>query len=52
MGVRVNTGSGIDPQLVNKLVELERQPIKKIETRKKDLEEERKLFREFTQLVS
>lgn len=52
MGVRVNTGSGIDPQLVNKLVELERQPIKKIETRKKDTEEERKLFREFTQLVS
>ncbi len=52
MGVRVNTGSGIDPQLVNKLVELERQPIKKIETRKKDLEEERKQFREFSQLVS
>lgn len=52
MGVRVNTGSGIDPQLVNKLVELERQPIKKIETRKKDLEEERKQFREFTKLVS
>lgn len=52
MGVRVNTGSGIDPQLVNKLVELERQPIKKIETRKKDLEDERKQFREFTQLVS
>jgi flagellar hook-associated protein 2 len=52
MGVRVNTGSGIDPQLVNKLVELERQPIKKLETRKKDLEDERKQFREFTQLVS
>lgn len=52
MGVRVNTGSGIDPQLVNKLIELERQPIKKIETRKKDIEEERKEFREFTQLVS
>jgi flagellar hook-associated protein 2 len=52
MGVRVNTGSGIDPQLVNKLVELERQPIKKIESRKKDIEEERKQFREFTTLVS
>ncbi|MEN9827234.1 MAG: hypothetical protein RI953_2979 [Pseudomonadota bacterium] len=52
MGVRVNTGSGIDPGLVNKLIELEREPIKKLETRKKDLEEERKQFREFTQLVS
>ncbi|NBO39351.1 hypothetical protein EBU99_12295 [bacterium] len=52
MGVRVNTGSGIDPGLVNKLIELERQPIKQIESRKKDLEEERKTFREFTQLVS
>jgi flagellar hook-associated protein 2 len=52
MGVRVNTGSGIDPGLVNKLVELERQPIKQLETRKKTLEEDRKGFREFTQLVS
>jgi hypothetical protein len=52
MGVRVNTGSGIDPGLVNKLVELERQPIKQIETRKKVVEEDRKSFREFTQLVS
>lgn len=52
MGVRVNTGSGIDPGLVNKLVELERQPIKQLESRKKTVEEDRKAFREFTQLVS
>lgn len=52
MGVRVNTGSGIDPGLVNKLIELERQPIKQLETRKKVVEEDRKSFREFTQLVS
>lgn len=52
MGVRVNTGSGIDPGLVNKLIELERQPIKQIETRKKVVEDDRKSFREFTQLVS
>ena len=52
MGVRVNTGSGIDPGLVNKLIELERQPIKQLETRKKVVEDDRKSFREFTQLVS
>lgn len=52
MGVRVNTGSGIDPGLVNKLIEIERQPIKQLETRKKTVEEDRKSFREFTQLVS
>lgn len=52
MGVRVNTGSGIDPGLVNKLIELERQPIKQLESRKKVVEDDRKAFREFTQLVS
>ena len=52
MGVLVNTGSGIDPGLVNKLIELERQPIKQLETRKKVVEDDRKSFREFTQLVS
>jgi flagellar hook-associated protein 2 len=52
MGVRVNTGSGIDPGLVNKLIELERQPIKQLENRKKTVEEDRKGFRDFAQLVS
>lgn len=52
MGVRVNTGSGIDPGLVSKLIELERQPIKQLENRKKTVEEDRKGFRDFTQLVS
>lgn len=52
MGVRVNTGSGIDPNLVNKLIEAERIPIKQVESRKDKLVEEQKSFKDFSGLVS
>lgn len=45
-GIRVNTGSGIDPKMVDQLVELEREPIKQIEVRKKVVVDEQKLFGE------
>ena len=44
MGFRINTGSGIDPKLVDKLMELEFQPVKMIESRVKGVEEEQKEF--------
>lgn len=51
-GMRVNTGSGIDPKMVDQLVELERQPIKLIEERKKVLTDEKKLFTELKGLIN
>ena len=44
--MRINTGSGLDPSLPDKLIELERLPIKAIETRKQKVVEEQKVFRE------
>ena len=52
MGVRVNTGSGIDPGLVEKLIEVERIPIKNVEGRKNKIAEEQKSFKELGGLVS
>ncbi len=51
-GMRVNTGSGIDPKMVDQLVELERQPIKQVEERKKVLNDEKKVFNELKTLIS
>lgn len=52
MGMRINTGSGIDPTLVDKLIEVERMPIKKIEDRKLKVTEESKLFRDLATRIS
>ena len=52
MGFRINTGSGIDPKLVDKLMELEFQPVKMIESRVKGVEEEQKEFNELKGLIS
>lgn len=52
MGMRVNTGSGIDPQLVKQLMELEKRPVQAVEERKSKVVEEQKSFRELTTLVS
>ena len=52
MGFRINTGSGIDPKLVDKLMELEYQPVKMIENRVKGVEEEQKEFNELKGLIS
>lgn len=52
MGFRVNTGSGIDPNMVKQLMELEHQPAKNVEKRKEQVIEEQKAFRELTKLVS
>jgi flagellar hook-associated protein 2 len=51
-GFRINTGSGIDPKMVDQLVELERQPIKAVEARKKTVNEEKKAFTELKGLIS
>ncbi|APJ04208.1 flagellar filament capping protein FliD [Silvanigrella aquatica] len=51
-GIRINTGSGIDPKMVDQLVEIEREPIKQLETRKKTLIDEQKLFNDLKALVS
>ncbi|MCA2960452.1 MAG: flagellar filament capping protein FliD [Silvanigrellales bacterium] len=52
MGMRINTGSGIDPGLVDKLIEMERLPIKQIEERKKKVSEDQKGYKDLTALVS
>jgi flagellar hook-associated protein 2 len=52
MGMRINTGSGIDPKMVEQLVELERAPVKRVEERKKETIEEQKAFTELKGLVS
>lgn len=52
MGMRINTGSGIDPGLVDKLIEMERMPIKQLEERKKKVVEDQKGYKELTGLVS
>jgi flagellar hook-associated protein 2 len=52
MGMRINTGSGIDPKMVDQLVELERAPVKRVEDRKNSLVEEQKAFNELKGLVS
>lgn len=50
--MRINTGSGIDPSLVEKLIEVEKQPLKQIEVRKNKVVDEQKAFRELQGLVS
>jgi flagellar hook-associated protein 2 len=52
MGMRVNTGSGIDPKMVEQLVELERAPVKRVEERRDAMLEEQKAFSELKGLVS
>ena len=51
-GLRINTGSGIDPKMVDQLVEIEREPIKQVEARKKIVTDEQKLFSELKNNVS
>ncbi|MGY3805096.1 flagellar filament capping protein FliD [Pigmentibacter ruber] len=51
-GIRVNTGSGIDPKMVDQLIEIEHEPIKKVEARKKEINDEHKLFNDLKGLVS
>ncbi|KAB8038007.1 flagellar filament capping protein FliD [Silvanigrella paludirubra] len=51
-GIRINTGSGIDPKMVDQLVEIEREPIKQVEARKKTIVDEQKLFSDLKGLVS
>jgi flagellar hook-associated protein 2 len=52
MGMRVNTGSGIDPTMVDKLIEAERIPIKQLEERKKKVIEDQKGYKELSTLVT
>ena len=51
-GFRINTGSGIDPKMVDQLVEIQREPIKQVEARKKTIVDEQKLFSDLKGLVS
>ena len=51
-GMRINTGSGIDPKMVDQLVEIEREPIKQVESRKKKIIDEQKLFSDLKGLVT
>ncbi|BBH53672.1 flagellar filament capping protein FliD [Fluviispira sanaruensis] len=51
-GIRINTGSGIDPKMVDQLVEMEREPIKQLETRKKEVVNEQKSFGELKNHIS
>lgn len=51
-GIRVNTGSGIDPKMVDQLIEIEHEPIKQLETRKKVVVDEQKLFSDLKGLIS
>lgn len=50
--IRVNTGSGIDPKMVDQLVEIQKEPIKQLENRKKVLVDEQRQFNELKGLVS
>ncbi|RDB36006.1 flagellar filament capping protein FliD [Spirobacillus cienkowskii] len=50
--IRVNTGSGIDPKMVDQLVEIQKEPIKQLESRKKVLADEQRQFNELKGLVS
>lgn len=52
MGMRINTGSGIDPKMVEQLVELERAPVKRVEQRRAEVVEEQKAFTELKGLIS
>lgn len=52
MGMRVNTGSGVDPGMVDKLIEIEKMPVKNLEKRKQVVVDEQKTFRELVGLVS
>lgn len=52
MGFRINTGSGIDPKMVEQLMELERAPVKRIQDRRENVVNERKEFSELTKLVN
>jgi flagellar hook-associated protein 2 len=52
VGIRVNTGSGIDPKMIEQLIEIEREPIKQTHTRKKAVIEEQKQFNELKSLVN
>jgi flagellar hook-associated protein 2 len=51
MGMRVNTGSGIDPTMVEKLIEVEKMPIKNVEKRRDKTLDEQKLFGQLKTLV-
>ena len=51
MGMRVNTGSGIDPKLVDQLIELEREPVRQLERREHIVQEEKGKFDELKGLV-
>lgn len=51
-GIRFNTGSGIDPKMVDKLIELEQKPIKDLETKKKKVEDEKKLYSDLRGMVT
>jgi flagellar hook-associated protein 2 len=51
-GMRINTGSGIDPKMIDQLIEIERQPIKLIEQKKATVASEKKVFGELKGLVS
>ena len=51
-GIRINTGSGIDPKMVDQIVEIEHEPIKQLESRKKTVVDEQKLFSDLKGLVS
>ncbi len=50
--MRINTGSGIDPKMVDQLIEIEKQPIKNIDVRKKTVQDEKKLFSDLRGLVT
>jgi len=52
MGMRINSGSGIDPSMVDKLIEVERMPIKQVEERKKKVEGDQKSYKDLNGLVS
>jgi flagellar hook-associated protein 2 len=52
MGFRVNTGTGIDPKMVEQLMELERQPVKRAEERRDAVLGEQKEFNELKKLVA
>ena len=52
MGMRINTGSGIDPSLVDKLIEVEKMPIKQVQERKNKVTEDQKSYKDLNGLVS
>ena len=51
-GMKINTGSGIDPTMVDKLIEVERMPIDAVQKRKDKVVDDQKGYKELTGLVS